>query len=320
MPAHASSASMAPAPSAQTLAMAFPGQGAQFPGMGAALAGADHHAAAVFTQAGTHLGSDLHALLADPETIDDLEVTGLATLVCSVAAGRAAIGAGADPQVVLGHSLGEYAALVIADSLAFEDALDLVSVRARVTSAAAARTPGAMSALVGIGWDAAQELCEGAGEVWVANDNHPTQVVVSGLTGAVEQVEELARERGVRVSRLAVAGAFHCPLMAAARDELGEALAGVGIRPPSRTLVSSTTALREDDPVRIARLLLDQLVGPVRFTQAVSLSWSLGARRMVECGPRPVLAGLLRRMPDKWGIEAVSDADGLGRLSAALAA
>lgn len=291
-----------------SLMAGFPGQGVQFPGMGRRLAESSDAARGTFERASAHLGLDVLDLFADPERIHDLEVAGVATLVCSVAASEAALEEGMNPGIVVGHSLGEYAALVCADALSLEDALDLVGVRARETAAAATQAPGAMSALTGVGWEQASQMCAEIPQVWVANDNHPEQVVVSGVIGSLEILEDKARTAGARVRRLAVAGAFHCPLMAPAVSPLAAALAGVEVRAPARVVVSSTTATVVEDPQRISQLLLDQLTGPVRFTETIAQAWVLGARRLVECGPKPVLAGLVKRMPQDWAITGVSDA------------
>lgn len=297
--------------SAATTGVVFPGQGVQFAGMGASLIAHSPAARECFEEASDHLGYDIAALCADPERIDQLDVAQPAILVCSVAAFRAAVAGGEDPAVVIGHSLGEYAAMVAAEALSFDDALRLVSIRARETAAVAHRIPGAMTALIGIGWDEALELCEGIEGVWIANDNHPRQVVASGLEGAIETLEATARSRRIRSHRLAVDGAFHCPLMEPAAEAIHAALSDVSFHEPSRVIISSTSAIAELNPERLAWILVEQLTGPVRFTPTLSFAWMVGIRRLIECGPKPVLGGLVSRMDDAWEVESISEASDL---------
>ncbi|WP_217922519.1 ACP S-malonyltransferase [Miltoncostaea oceani] len=275
----------------------FPGQGAQAVGMGEGLAREHEVARRVFEEADDVLGWSVSELcFTGPiERLTATDVCQPALLTASVAAFRVAVEAGLAPALVMGHSLGEYSALVAAGSLPFADGLRLVAERGSAMRAAAQVSPGAMAALLGPSDDDARALAAEAGEAWPANYNCPGQVVVSGSDAAIDRLMELASERGVRAARLVVDGPFHSPLVAPAAERLRPALEAWDPAPPTPPFLSTTTCDVEP-PERLRAVLLDQLTSPVRFGDAVTAAIALGATRMVEVGPGRVLSGLVKRV------------------------
>jgi [acyl-carrier-protein] S-malonyltransferase len=279
------------------IALMFPGQGAQQVGMGRALAEAYPVARRTFEEGNDILGYDLARLCF--EGPDELLTTTRhcqpATLVSSVATWRVAAELGVTGDLTLGHSLGEYGALVACGSLDFDEALRLVVERCAATEDVVSTTPGAMAALLGASDEDVEALCREAGEVWPANYNCPGQVVASGRHRGMDRLLELARSRGIRTRRLDVEGAFHSSLMAPAADRLKIALSNVKISTPSLPFVSATSAAFERGE-RLRHLLAQQLTAPVKFTAAVRFALDHGATCFVEMGPRSVLGGLVRRI------------------------
>jgi [acyl-carrier-protein] S-malonyltransferase len=202
----------------------------------------------------------------------------------------------------MGHSLGEYSALVASGSLSFEEALRLVEARGVATTDVVALHPGSMAALLGASDEDVEALCLEAGEVWPANYNCPGQVVASGLHRGVDRLMDLARTRGIKARLLDVDGAFHSSVMAPAAEKLRESLSGVKITAPSVPFLSATSAAFEKGD-RLRLLLAQQLTAPVRFTQTVRMALDHGVDRFVEFGHRRVLVGLVRRIVP--GVEAV---------------
>jgi [acyl-carrier-protein] S-malonyltransferase len=226
------------------------------------------------------------------------ERTQPAVLVTSVAAWRVARAHGFRGDLAMGHSLGEYAALVACGSLSFPEALRLVVERSAATGAVVASHPGQMAALLGASDEDVEALCAEAGEVWPANYNCPGQIVASGLQRGVERLLDLAHARGIKARLLNVDGAFHSSVMAPAAERLKVALAGVKISAGSLPFLSATSAALEKGE-RLRSLLAHQLTAPVRFTAAVRTALDMGVDRFVEFGNRKVLVGLVRRVrPD----------------------
>jgi [acyl-carrier-protein] S-malonyltransferase len=279
------------------IALLFPGQGAQQVGMGQALAERFPSARAAFEEADDVLARDLSgACFAGPaERLVATDVCQPALLATSVAAWRAASEAGLAGDLALGHSLGEFSALVACGSLDYADALRLVAERGAAMQAANEQQAGTMAALIGLADADAEALCAEVDEVWPANYNAPGQVVASGSVAGIERLVELAGERGVRATRLQVGGAFHSPLMAPAAERLREALQGVPFAPPAPAFLSTTTVAAEP-PERLRAVLASQLTAPVRFRAAVEAAIAMGATRFVELGPGRVLSGLVRRV------------------------
>lgn len=294
------------------IAFLFPGQGAQQVGMGKALADAYPQARETFEEANDVLGYDLARICFEGphETLMATINCQPAVLTNSVAAYRVAKAHGMEGSFTLGHSLGEYAALVASEVITFATALELVQERGAATTAVARRTPGSMAAVLGLSDEDVEALCAEAGEVWPANYNCPGQVVASGLRGGVERLMDLARSRGVRAKRLDVEGAFHSNVMAPATDRLRDALANVKICTPSLPFLSATTAAFERGGERVRGILAQQLTAPVRFTQSVKMALDSGADGFVEFGPRRVLVGLVRRIrPDIQALHLGEPAD-----------
>lgn len=279
------------------IGLLFPGQGAQAVGMGRELADAVPAAREAFEEANDALGYDLAAICFEgpDERLTDTNVCQPAILAMSVAAWRAAREAGLEGDLVMGHSLGEYTALVACGAIGYAEALRLVAERGSAMHAAGIERPGTMAALLGPTDADAEALCVDAGDVWPANFNCPGQVVASGSVEGIERLLALASERGVRATRLQVGGAFHSPLMAPAADRLGPALRAWGPAAPSPAFLSTTTVAVEP-PERMREVLLDQLLAPVRFGAAVEKALEMGVTRFVELGPGRVLSGLVRRV------------------------
>jgi len=282
-------------------ALMFPGQGSQQVGMGLELARAFPVARETFEEAGDILGFDLARVCFEgpSDLLGSTEVCQPAVLTTSVAAWRVAVGEGLRGDLTLGHSLGEYAALVASGTLDFPEALRLVRARGAATTDVARAVPGQMAALLGVTEEEAESLCAEAGDVWPANYNSPGQVVASGLHRGMERLFDLARSRGITVRLLDVDGAFHSSVMAPAAERLRDALTGVRVHAPSLPFLSATTARVEAGTERVRQILTQQLTGPVRFTQAVRAALDMGTDSFVELGPRRVLVGLVRRIrPD----------------------
>lgn len=272
--------------------------------MGEELAKAFPVARRTFEEANDHLGFDL-ARICFEGPHDELMSTRIcqpAVLTHSVAAWRVAREHGVEGDLTLGHSLGEYAALVACGSLSFEQALMLVQARGAATTDVVATNPGSMAALLGASDEDVEALCREAGEVWPANYNCPGQIVASGLQRGVDRLLDLARARGIKARLLDVDGAFHSSVMTPAADKLRETLASVKISTPSLPFLSATTGAFERGE-RVRSLLAQQLTAPVRFTQSVRLALDTGVDTFVEFGHRRVLVGLVRRI--RPGVQAV---------------
>ena len=275
----------------------FPGQGAQMVGMGQALSSAYEVARRTFEEADEVLGYSLSEICftGPAERLMATDVCQPALVATSVAAFRVARQAGFVPGLVMGHSLGEYSALVAGGALEYAEALRMVAERGSAMREAADSAPGGMAALLGPSDDEARALAEEAGEVWPANYNCPGQVVVSGSRAGIDRLMALATARGVRAARLAVDGPFHSRLIASARERLRPALAAWQPMPSDPPFLSTTTCALEP-PERLREVLLDQLTSPVRFGDGVHAAAELGAEQFVELGPGRVLSGLVRRV------------------------
>ncbi len=280
------------------IALMFPGQGSQQVGMGAGLHREYATARAIFEEANDVLGYDV-ARLCFEGPHDQLMRTDFcqpAVLTTSVAAWRVAREHGLEADLAMGHSLGEYAALVASETIGFEAALRLVVERGLATEEVAARVPGQMAALLGATDEEAEALCREAGDVWPANYNCPGQIVASGGRRGIDRLVEIARAHGFKTRVLDIEGAFHSSVMSPAADRLREALAGVRFSTPSMPFLSATTTAIEAKAERVRGLLAQQLTAPVKFTQSVRTALDLGVDQFVECGPRRVLVGLVRRI------------------------
>jgi [acyl-carrier-protein] S-malonyltransferase len=281
------------------IAFCFPGQGSIEAGMGREIAAASPAAREVFRSGSEASGLDLERLCfeADAAELVDTAVQQpalVATSLAFLAALKEKLGV--RPDFVVGHSVGEFAALAAADAMSAADAIGLVRERGIAMAEAAARKPGSMAAILGLEDDVVEQLCRRILGVWPANYNCPGQIVVSGENDAVDECIELAQEAGARRAvKLKVSGAFHSPLVARAAERLRPAVERVNFREPVAPFMSTVTA-RIESAQRVAPLLIDQLTAPVRFTQAARELMRQGAHTFVEVGPGNVLTGLVKRI------------------------
>jgi [acyl-carrier-protein] S-malonyltransferase len=302
------------------IAFCFPGQGSIEAGMGRDLAEAVPAAKAVFERGSEASGLDLERLCfhADPEELVDTAVQQPALVATSLAVFAALRDRGIEPDFVVGHSVGEFAALAAADALSAEDSIALVRERGIAMAEAAARHPGSMAAILGLEDEVVERLCRQILGVWPANYNCPGQIVVSGENPAVDECIERAQEAGARRAvKLKVSGAFHSPLVARAADRLRPAIERVKFQEPVAPFMSTVTA-RIESAQRMAPLLVDQLTAPVRFTQAASELMKGGVRTFVEVGPGNVLSGLVRRIDRSVKAVSVNNLASLDKLRDAL--
>jgi [acyl-carrier-protein] S-malonyltransferase len=285
------------------IALLFPGQGSQRVGMGRDLAHEYATARQTFDEADDALGQPLSKLCFEgPE--DELTLTKNtqpAILATSIAVFRVLRERGLAFDIVAGHSLGEWSALVAAGAIGFRDAVRLAHARGSYMQDAVPAGQGAMAAVMGLDLAAVAAACEKAaapGEVVeVANINGAGQIVISGHTGAVERAIAEARAAGAkRAVKLAVSAPFHCSLMQPAADKLAAALADVAIAAPSVPVVANVTAEPSQDPVRIKQLLVQQVTSTVRWEASIRAIAGLGVTRAYELGSGAVLKGLVKRI------------------------
>ena len=278
-------------------AYVFPGQGAQYPGMGKELYGSSDKAKALFEQANKILGFKITDIMfeGDAEALRATKVTQPAVFLHSV------VGALCSdlptPDMVAGHSLGEFSALVVSGALSFEDGLRLVALRAQAMQKACDLNSGSMAAIIGADPDLLERICkETPGIVVPANYNSDQQTVISGETPAVESVVNALKEAGVRKCvMLQVGGAFHSPLMEPARVELAGAIDKTPFSIPLCPIYQNVDALPNTDPDRIKSNLLMQLTSPVRWLDIMLNMLADGATQFTEIGPGNVLQGLIKK-------------------------
>ena len=302
------------------IAFCFPGQGSVEMGMGRDVAEAVPEARSVFERGSAASGLDLERLCfhAEPGELVDTAVQQPALVATSLAMLAAVRARGIEPDFVVGHSVGEFAALAAAEAMSIEDALALVRERGMAMAEAAARHPGSMAAILGLDDEVVETLCRKILGVWPANYNCPGQIVVSGENDAVDECCERAQEEGARRAvKLKVSGAFHSPLVARAADRLRPAIERVRFQEPVAPFMSTVTA-RVESAQRLAPLLVDQLTAPVRFTQAASELMKEGVRTFVEVGPGNVLSGLVKRIDRSVKAVSVNNLAALDKLPEAL--
>lgn len=282
-----------------------PGQGAQAVGMGVAWAEASPAAARTFDEADAILGMPLSVICREgpADTVNRTDVAQPALYACGVACYRALAERDGEPDVVsaAGLSLGEYTALHLAGVFDFEQGLRLVARRGRLMQDAAEASSGGMVALIGAEPEQAEQVCsDAAGEeiLVCANFNAPGQIVLSGHIGACERALPAAEKVGVRATPLAVAGAFHSPLMQPAADGMAEALASVDFQAPRWPVWSNVTARPHDadDMELLRRRLVEQVVRPVRWSESCRAIAAGGTMQCLEMAPGSVLRGLMRRI------------------------
>ena len=280
-------------------AFVFPGQGSQFSGMGKDLYDSKPLAKELFDKANDILGFNITDIMfnGDSEALRQTKVTQPAVFLHSVVASMVADSV--KPQMVAGHSLGEYSALVACGALRFEDALVLVSKRAMAMQKACEMQEGTMAAVLGLDDEKVDEICKQItdGIVVAANFNCVGQVVISGTVEAVEQACVKMKEAGAkRALRLPVGGAFHSPLMQPAAEELKEAIMATSFSAPKCPIYQNVNAMPQTDPETIKQNLVAQLTAPVRWTQSVRNMIADGATEFTEFGPGDVLKGLIKKI------------------------
>lgn len=279
-------------------AYVFPGQGSQFPGMAKALYEGNAKGKELLEKANDILGFRITDIMFEgtPDDLKATRVTQPAIFLHSVVLAKCY--EGFRPDMVAGHSLGEFSALAAAEAISFEDALRLVYIRATQMQLCCEKVPGTMAAIVGLPDEKIEEICSSCdGIVIPANYNCGGQVVISGEKTAVEQACEKAKAEGAkRALPLAVSGAFHSPLMEPARVELGKAIEETRIVEPICPIYQNVTAQAVTDPQTIKKNLLAQLTSPVRWTQSVRNMLADGADYFMEIGPGTVLQGLVKRI------------------------
>lgn len=303
------------------IAFCFPGQGSLEMGMGREIAEAFPAAREVYRVGSEASGLDLEKLCFETplDQMVETDVQQPALVATSLAILAAMRERGLEPDVVVGHSVGEFAALAAAGSLETGAAIGLVRERGLAMAEAARERPGAMAAILGLADEEVEKLCRRIVGVWPANYNCPGQIVVSGEHAAVEECCAEAESLGARRAvKLKVSGAFHSPLVARAADRLRPALELVRFTEPLAPFMSTVTA-KVEPAQRIAALLVDQLTGPVRFTQAATELVRTGATTFVEVGPGTVLSGLVKRIDRSVKTMSVNTLDSLERAQEALA-
>ncbi|MGG5577820.1 ACP S-malonyltransferase [Myroides sp. C15-4] len=279
-------------------AYVFPGQGAQFTGMGKDLYESSAIAKELFDQANNILGFDITTIMFEgtAEQLKETKVTQPAVFLHSVILAKTI--ENFKPEMVAGHSLGEFSALVANGTLAFEDALRLVSQRAMAMQKACEITPSTMAAVLGLEDAIVEQVCnEIDGVVVAANYNCPGQLVISGETGAVEQACEKLKEAGAkRALLLPVGGGFHSPMMEPARTELAAAIEATTFNQPTCPIYQNVPATAVSDPEVIKKNLIVQLTAPVKWTQSIQQMIADGATNFTEVGPGKVLTGLIKKI------------------------
>lgn len=281
-------------------AFVFPGQGAQFVGMGKDLYENNPVAKEMFDKANEILGFNITDLMFNgtDEDLRQTKVTQPAIFLHSVILAKT-MGDDFNPDMVAGHSLGEFSALVAAGALSFEDGLRLVSARAQAMQKACEKTPSTMAAVLALPDAKVEELCASVteGVVVPANFNCPGQIVISGSIEGVDAACAKMLEAGAkRALKLKVGGAFHSPLMEPARAELADAIAHTDFHAPKCPVYQNVNAEPQTDPETIKKNLIAQLTAPVRWTQTIQNMIAAGADTFVEVGPGAVLQGLVKKI------------------------
>ncbi|HET7743758.1 MAG TPA: ACP S-malonyltransferase [Gaiellaceae bacterium] len=302
------------------VAFCFPGQGSLEAGMGKEIARAFSSAREVYRVGSEASGLDLERLCFDSplEELVDTEVQQPALVATSLAILAALRERGLEPDVVVGHSVGEFAALAAAGAIGTGEAIGLVRERGLAMAEAARQRPGTMAAILGLADEEVEKLCRKIVGVWPANYNCPGQIVISGEHEAVEECCAEAESLGARRAvRLKVSGAFHSPLVARAADRLRPAVERVRFGEPLSPFMSTVTA-KIEPAKELATLLVDQLTAPVRFTQAATELIRSGATTFVEVGPGSVLSGLVKRIDRGVKTISVNTVESLERAQEAL--
>ena len=298
-------------------AFVFPGQGSQFAGMGKSYYDNSAFAKKLFEQANEQLGFRISDIMfnGSEEELKQTKVTQPAIFLHSVIAFKSidpSSNTGVKPDMVAGHSLGEFSALVANGTLSFEDALNLVSIRALAMQRACEAVPSTMAAVLALDDKKVEEICTAiqteTGEIVVpANYNCPGQLVISGTIKGIEIACERMKEAGAkRALVLPVGGAFHSPLMASAKEELKQAIEKTNFHQPTAHIYQNVAAKAVFDREEIKQNLIDQLTGPVCWTQSVLAMINDGATKFIEVGPGKVLQGLISKIDKTVATEVVN--------------
>ena len=289
-------------------AYVFPGQGSQFPGMGKAIVEQSEAAKKLVEEANAQLGFDLAAIMfsGTEEELRRTDVTQPAIFLHSMLAYSTLNNP--QPSMVAGHSLGEFSALVAAGVLSFADGLRLVAARANAMQKACELEPGTMAAVLGLDDQKVEAVCSGITDIVVpANYNCPGQLVISGSVAGIEKACVALKEAGAkRALVLPVGGAFHSPLMKAAEEELQGAIQSITFNAPSCPVYQNVVAMPVTDPATIKQNLINQLTGPVKWTQSVQAMIADGATEFTEVGPGKVLQGLIQKIQKEVSVNGVS--------------
>lgn len=285
-------------------AYVFPGQGAQFVGMGKDLYESNEQARELFERANEILGFRITDIMFEG-TAEDLKQTKVTQPAVFLHSVISALVLGVEPEMVAGHSLGEFSALVVAKVLSFEDGLRLVAARAMAMQKACELNPSVMAAVLGLPDEKVEEVCAGIdGVVVPANYNCPGQLVISGANEAIDAACEKMKEAGAkRAMKLPVGGAFHSPLMEPARVELEAAIRATTYNKPICPVYQNVDAKPYMDPEELKRNSIAQLTGPVRWTQTVQNMVADGASSFRELGPGTVLQGLIKKIAPEAVVE-----------------
>ena len=277
----------------------FPGQGAQYSGMGLDLYNDSSLAKDLFEMANAILGFDITEIMfnGSPEDLKQTKVTQPAIFLHSVILAKT-LGSNFKPNMVAGHSLGEFSALVANNTLSFEDGLKLVSARAQAMQKACDNNPGTMAAVIALENSVVENICEETeGVVVAANYNCPGQLVISGEIKAIDLACEKLKEQGARKALvLPVGGAFHSPLMEEAKQELENAINNTTFNKPICPIYQNVTSFAVSDQMKIKENLIAQLTSPVKWTQSIQKMAADGATNFIELGPGKVLQGLVRKI------------------------
>ena len=290
----------------------FPGQGTQFSGMGKNIYESNEVAKKIFEEANNILQFRISDIMFNGSDIDlkQTNITQPAVFIHSVAAFKSIDGA--VPDMVAGHSLGEFSALVANDTLSFSDALKLVNIRAKAMQQACEQNPSTMAAVLGLDDEKVEEICNAVnietGEIVVpANYNCPGQLVISGTLKGIEMACERLKAAGAkRALVLPVGGAFHSPLMLSAKEELANAINNTVFNTPRCPVYQNIVAEPVTNPEEIKRNLIGQLTGPVKWTQCVLAMINNGAGKFTECGPGKVLQGLVQKINKEMVVDGMS--------------
>jgi len=284
----------------------FPGQGAQFPGMGKDLYESSPLAKELFEKANLLLGFAITDIMfgGTEEDLRQTRVTQPAIFLHSVILVKC-MGDRFHPDMVAGHSLGEFSALVASGALSFEDGLSLVAKRAQAMQKACELQPSTMAAVLGLDDKTVEDICKSIDDIVVpANYNSPGQLVISGTISGIEKaIEKLTAAGAKRAIKLAVGGAFHSPLMEPAREELARAINETHFSVPLCPVYQNVNAMPSSDPVTIRANLMAQLTSPVKWTQSIKNMVADGATRFVEAGPGKVLQGLIKKIEPSVAVE-----------------